>query len=263
MISPFTPVELVNKQNIPLGRAQRVSISYISEGIQIFPTDDAFLTLEEYLNTTDPDMFAVIEADDEGVSIRHGERPKLFGNVRGHIHLYLPRQYFGSLFVKNISGRVEATGRMVLSELTIANTSGSIHLGDVASGTAVLSSVSGSIHVASLQALATLHSTSGSIRVGSAAGDGEYKTVSGSIHVNYRDVTGDIAAQSTSGSIRLAVPPLLSFHLVASSVSGRVMAPFAGLEAGRHSVDGTVGSAPQTTIRLRTVSGRIEIGTGR
>lgn len=260
MFSLFSTPELVNTEQIQIGNAERISISYITESIEIHETDGDTLVLKEYFNRTEPYLFADVTSNGTDIIIRNGERPLVMNLLRGHVEIYLPRQFYGVLNVKTVSGKINAPGKLVLSELTMSNTSGKITVGDVTAGTAVLSAVSGSIEVQSLKALADVHSTSGSIRVGSAAGDGVFKSVSGSVDVNYQAVTGDITASSTSGRVRLAVPSVMSFEVNASSVSGSVHIPFPGnLTGGRHSMSGTVGVTPHVKITLRTISGRIEL----
>lgn len=254
------PVELVNVQEIPLEGIQRISVSYISESIRIFSTESDKLILKEYFNDGSPSVLADVQVADDSIVIRHGERAFMFSFLRGHVELYVPRAYYGVLNAKSVSGRIEAAGRLVLSELALSNTSGRIVLGDVTAGTAVLSSVSGTIEVQALRALANVHSTSGAVRIASADGAGDFKTVSGTVDVNYRSVTGDIKMSSTSGRVRLTVPPLLSFSLDASSLSGSIHVPMRGnLTGGRNLLQGTIGDGPQVHVRLKTVSGRIEV----
>lgn len=255
----FTPVELVNTQEIPLRQAERIAIQYISEPVALFVTDGQAVVLKEYYNVKDPAVFAQITAQENEIVIQHGER-RMFSMLRGRVEVYLPKQFYGKLNVKTISGKIDCAGRFVLSELCASSTSGRIVLGDISAGTAVLSTISGAIAVESLQAETDAHSTSGSIRIARAEGDGDFKTVSGTIEVAYHAVTGDISASSTSGRIRIAVPPLLSFALDAHSISGPISVPFSGkTSGGRHAMSGTVGDSPQTTLRLSTVSGRIEV----
>lgn len=260
MSSLFRSVELVNTQTIPLDTIDKLSISYVSEAITIYETDGDALVLKEYSNEDDPSMFAQITRQENSLIIRYGDRPLFSNMLRGYVEVYLPRSFYGTLNVKTVSGKIEAAGRLVLGELAISNTSGKIELGAVTAGGAVLSTVSGAISVQSLKAQADVHSTSGSIRVYRAEGDGQFKNVSGSVEVSYQAVTGDISASSISGRVRLGIPALLSFQVMAKSVSGTVHVPFAGhLSGGKNALSGTIGNAPQIRIKLSTVSGRIEI----
>lgn len=264
MYSLFSSIELVNTQEIDLGKAQWISVDYISEGITIRETDGDTLILKEYFNDKNPEYFARVTADETGIAIRYGNRPVIMNSLRGNIELFIPKKFFGVLNVKTISGKLEMAGRFVLSELTLSNTSGRISIGSITSGTVVISTISGSIDIGSMQALANVGTTSGSIRVGDASGDGEYKSVSGAVEVTYKAVTGDITAASTSGRVKLTLPALLSFALKATSVSGRIDVPFKGasLEGGKHAVSGTVGASPQVHVTLRTISGRIDVLPG-
>lgn len=257
----FKPVELVNTQAIDIEKAQRISISYIAESITILETDGDKLILKEYFNDDDPEFFAQINTEGDGINIRNGYRPIMLNFLRGYVEVYLPKGFFGVLNIKTVSGKLQAPGRLVVSELSMSNTSGRISLDNVTAGMAVISSVSGSIDIGKLQAIANIHSTSGSVRIAEAAGDGEYKSVSGALDIRYQAVTGDISASSTSGRVRLSLPPLLSFSLDARSVSGHIEVSFPGssLSGARHAVSGSIGLAPQVKVNLRTVSGRIEV----
>lgn len=260
MRSLFAPVELVNTQAIKLNQAQKITIHYIAEAVTLYETEDDTLVLKEYFNDPDPSVLADITVAEDSINIRHGNRSAMFSTLRGFVEVYLPRAFFGALNVKTVSGKLSAAGKLVLSDLAMSSTSGKIVLGDVTAGAAVLSTISGAIEVASLQAIANIRSTSGAIHIGSAAGAGEYKTVSGSIEVPYAAVTGDISLGSTSGRLRLMVPGDLAFKLDASSVSGSIDSPFEGaLTGSKRHVSGTVGRGSQVSLHLRTVSGRIEV----
>lgn len=259
-MSFFSPVELVNTQTIALTDVERISINYVAESITFYEAEDEMLVLKEYLNDTDPELFARITVENDAITIKHGRRPKFVSPIRGYIEVFLPSSYYGALKVQTISGRIGAEGTLVLSDLWMNSTSGKLALGDITAGTADLSTVSGAIEARRLKAVAKVHSTSGAIRVGGGAGHGQYKNVSGAIEVAYQDVVGDITAGSVSGRVLLAVPSTLSFTVDAHSTSGRVDIPFTGsLSGGRHAQVGTIGQSPRAHIKLSTVSGRIEM----
>lgn len=260
MHSLFNSVELVNTQEIAMDEIQKISICYISESIKLYETEGDTLILKEYFNEDDPELFAKIEKEGDAILIRNGIRPVLFSFLRGYVELFIPKGYYGVLHAKTVSGKIKAEDRLVLSELTISNTSGRIELKDITAGNAVLSTVSGAIEVGDMKAVADVHSTSGAIRVASAAGSGCYHTVSGAIEVAYHAVTGDIQAGTTSGRIRLLLPWDLSFTIGASSVSGAIQTEFPGsLSGGRRTLTGRVGAAPEAHVDLKTVSGKIEV----
>ncbi len=258
--SLFGQVELVNEQTIALGEIKRIAISYISEPLTLRVVDGDSVILREYFNKNDPYVFADIQNDGETLSIRHGERMLQF-TLRGNIEVLIPRAFFGALNVKTISGRIDIPDRLALDALSVASTSGKLALANVAAGTATLSSISGSIEVGTLQAEAEAHTTSGSIGIANAVGDGDFKTVSGAIDIAYQSVTGDITLETVSGRLRLGMPPLLSYKINAQTISGGIHVPLGGSRqiGGGHSVKGTVGDAPQVTVRMKSVSGRVEI----
>jgi DUF4097 and DUF4098 domain-containing protein YvlB len=215
------------------------------------------------MNQTDEELFADISVDGDCLTIRNGERRRLFGALSSYVEIYLPKSFFGTLNVKSVSGKIQSARRLVLSELTISSTSGRIQLADTAAGTAVLYTVSGAITASSLSAYATVHSTSGSISIQRAEGKGEFKTISGAVDVYFTAVAGDIVAKSTSGRVRLGLPAAYSYYLEANSVSGGLHLPAAeGLDGGKRSKSGPVGPSPRGTVRVSTISGRIEVYAG-
>lgn len=260
MFVRFGDVKLVNMQEIPLNQMGRLSVNYVSENIYIHEASGDSLVLKEYFNQSDPEMFARVFVDEDSLTIRHGERRKLFNILSGYVELYLPKSFFGTLNVKSISGKIQADARLRLSELNLSNTSGRIELDDVIAGNAVLFTVSGGISAKGLRAYASVHSTSGAIAIQRAEGKGEFKTVSGGIDVLFDTATGDISAKSTSGRVRIGLPRDLSYYLDASSVSGSIQTPGGEtLEGGKRSRVGSIGKAPRIAVRLSTISGRIEL----
>ncbi|MCL1795870.1 MAG: DUF4097 domain-containing protein [Clostridia bacterium] len=253
-------VKLVNTREIPMEGVERVSISYISENITLHAAEGDALVLKEYFNKSDEAYFADVHTEGDSLTIRSGERRMLFGMLSGYVEIFLPKAFFGTLNVKSVSGRIQSTRKLTLCELTVSSTSGRIQLADTIAGTAVLYTVSGAISVSGLSAYATVHSTSGAITIQKAEGKGEFKTVSGMVEVHFASVAGDITAKSTSGRVRIGLPSAHSYYLDANTVSGGLQAP--ALEAlgdGKRSKSGTVGTSPQGTVRVSTVSGRIEV----
>ena len=259
----FGEAKLVNTREIPMEGVERISISYISENITLREAPGDALVLNEYLSQTDPELFADVSVDGDCLTIRNGERRRLFGMLSGHVEICLPKAFYGTLNIKTVSGKVQSTQRLTLGELTVSSTSGRIRLADTVAGTAVLYTVSGAISAADLSAYATVHSTSGSISIQRAEGKGEFKTISGGIDVLFASATGDITAKSTSGRVRLGLPAAHSYYLDASTVSGGLYAPVSEeMGGGKRARSGPVGVAPQGTVRVSTISGRIEVYTG-
>ncbi len=260
MRSLFGPVELVNEREIPLGAIQHITIGYISERIILREAPGDTIILKEYLSASSPELLAKINADSDMLTIHHGERSIRFYALRGHIEVYIPKNFFGALCVNSVSGSVQTEGRFVLSEIDLSTTSGRITADSVTAGTATFSSVSGTIDIGRLEAIANASSTSGSIHIDRAAGAGRFQSVSGSMHLSFEAVTGDIRAESTSGSIYLAVPKAMVFSLDAHSVSGKISATFPGtFSVGKHSLSGVSGASPKAHLDLKTVSGRVNV----
>ncbi|MCL1796702.1 MAG: hypothetical protein FWG37_07430, partial [Clostridia bacterium] len=123
MSSLFRPIELVNVQTLPLDKVETISISYIAESVTVLETDGDALILKEYYSEDDPDLFARITNEDGALIIRRGQLRRLFNAVRGYVEVFLPRQFFGVLNLKSVSGKIESGMRLVLSELNVSNTS--------------------------------------------------------------------------------------------------------------------------------------------
>lgn len=256
----FGEPKLVNTQEIPLDTLQRISIDYIFENIFIREAAGDKVIVREYFTQQGKELFAKITTDQDGLTIRHGERRKVLSYLTGYVEIYLPKAFYGTLNIKSISGKVQVEAKLALNELVISNTSGKIYLEDVMAGTAVLYTVSGGISAGRLCAYLDAQSTSGSIRIAHAEGQGTYKSVSGTIEAAYQSVTGDITARSTSGRLRIRVPETYSFYVDMNTISGGMIVPTnAALEGSQRSKAGARGTSPQSTIRMSTISGRIEL----
>lgn len=164
------------------------------------------------------------------------------------------------------SAAVELTGN--LGKLDISTASGDV---DVQRGTEVtVRTASGAARIATVEGHGSVGSASGAIRIGRGLDLLKLRTASGDITVEHsggattaRTASGDVTvgaaagesvqAQTASGDITVGVPPGRRVWLDLHSVSGRMRSDLDEEPPG-------AGAAPDVTLTLESVSGRIRIG---
>lgn len=153
--------------------------------------------------------------------------------------------------VKTASGDIgvdRATG-----DVSLESASGGVRVG-AAEGSARCKTVSGDVALETLGGEGTLSTVSGDVELGAAAGSLAVTTVSGDQRI--RSIrAGEIRLESVSGDVEVGVAAGTRVRIDASSTSGEV-----GSELDvRDAPAPTAGNGPQAELRLRTVSGDIEI----
>lgn len=185
-----------------------------------------------------------------------------------------------SINIKNTSGRIEAenitgsssiqssSGHISIKSVEglqedITNTSGVIQIEKITAETIKLKNTSGKIIVNNASGTLTAKSTSGLIKISNAEGSANLTSVSGSVRAVYYNVTGDIVSKTTSGKVSLTIPDDTSFHFDASTASGNIQTAFhdKGANKSNKAVSHQVGSSPDISIEVNTVSGGIELVT--
>ncbi|HKH11859.1 MAG TPA: DUF4097 family beta strand repeat-containing protein [Rubrobacter sp.] len=149
----------------------------------------------------------------------------------------------GSLKVDVASGEVVAGG--VAGEATVRSASGDVELGDVAGDLAV-NTASGDVRVRQIGGRAMLNSASGDVRVGEALGVLAVSSQSGDVKVG-RYAGEDLECGSTSGNVRIGLPPGLNLDVDVNTVSGEIRSDFAPEE----------GNGATARLRVKTISGDI------
>jgi DUF4097 and DUF4098 domain-containing protein YvlB len=132
------------------------------------------------------------------------------------------------------------------AKLQLKTDTGSIDVSGV-SGEMVLSCISGSIEV----------------RDGTVSGQTQLITATGSVTFNGAiERSGSYRFETTSGSVTVTLPSESVFHVEASTMTGSLRTNFPGVTVQHligHQAIGDVGSSPQATISLRTVTGSIQL----
>ena len=151
----------------------------------------------------------------------------------------------GSLSVDVASGDLGVGN--VRGDVAVRAASGDVEIGTV-DGDAAVNTASGDIRLREVKGRAVLDSASGDVRLGAALGALSASTQSGGLEVG-RYVGGDLECNSTSGNVRIGLPPGRALEVEVDTVSGDIRSDFP-------TGDGD-GSAAR--LRVKTVSGDIAL----
>lgn len=154
----------------------------------------------------------------------------------------------GSIHIGRVRGTAEVTG-----------SSGNIKMMDM-EGDLTASVTSGSIHVDGIKGFVTAESNSGSVKVLGLSGGAKVISSSGSIRVEAEELSDDMHAQVTSGSIQIQIPPDSGFQFQAEVTSGGIHTDFDNhlqYDKDKRKAEGVIGENPQYEIRTKASSGSI------
>lgn len=251
---------LANEIKLTLAEVGRIGLSYVSESITLMPGEGDELVLREYINSSDPSLFATVELSNGAVNIRHGRRQGVFG-LRSRVELLLPSSWGGNLALSTVGGSIMGKGVWHLSSLQAKTVSGEVNFEEVEALSVSMGSTSGTVTLGRCVGYMTLHSISGSIRVERAIGGGSFKTTSGSVRVYFDQLSANVDASSVSGGVRLGLPGDASFEFDGRAVSGAIHTAFDDKLAfqRRNKAHGFVGAAPYYTVKASTTSGGIHV----
>ncbi|MDR0688970.1 MAG: DUF4097 domain-containing protein [Spirochaetaceae bacterium] len=236
-------------------------ISYTTAHLTLLESDNDELVLKEYTNEQNPENFGNIFLEGSALSIIEG--PRMSPNQTNvKIDVYIPRSYRENCSIYINSGALTSEKDLILKNLVIELSDGSITLGRVSAENIHIKSANGNIKMDYGEGSMRLDTISGSIVVQSARGAGTFKTSLGRIAVGMAYVTGDLLFETGIGAIALSLPGELSFHVDALTGSGniRLYAPDKQYRVNNSGpMNLSVGSAPVCTIRSRTGVGNITI----
>ena len=151
----------------------------------------------------------------------------------------------GSLGVEVASGDLGVGN--VRGDVAVRAASGDVEIGAVG-GDAAVNTASGNIRLLEVKGRAVLNSASGDIRLGAALGALSASTQSGDLEVD-RYEGGDLECNSTSGDVRIGLPPGRDLEVEVDTVSGDIRSDFSTGDAN--------GSSAR--LRVKTVSGDIAL----
>lgn len=151
----------------------------------------------------------------------------------------------GSLKIDVASGDVVAGD--VGGDAAVRSASGGVDLGGV-SGDLAVNTASGDVRVREIGGRATLDSASGDVRVGEALGVLAISSQSGDLEVG-RYGGDDLECGSTSGDVKIGLPPGRDLDVDIDTVSGEIRSDFPPEEGG----------GATARLRVKTVSGDVTL----
>ena len=151
---------------------------------------------------------------------------------------------------------------LISEDSDISSSSGDIHIKDGKINKMKLKTFSGSITGENTGAKDTnVDTSSGKVFVTGLAGKLTVQSFSGDAEAGFVSNPNDIFVKSSSGKVKLTLPPDASFRLDAHSSSGRIKCDFPVQMSGNgddNSISGTVGS-DEGKVNIETFSGSIDI----
>lgn len=190
----------------------------------------------------------------------------VFGiNRREQLEISIPASYTGDLRVGLASGDTGVRTAAAFGNVDISSASGDVSGGTVRAGTLRCRITSGDIRLPSLRTKTyEVSSTSGDIRLEDVAGTGSISDISGEIRVSYEAIDGSSSVSNKSGDIRAALAHSVGADISARCISGDIQSDFPLQYTGKmkNSANGTVGSAPYSSLELSTISGDIDLSQG-
>jgi DUF4097 and DUF4098 domain-containing protein YvlB len=258
---------------IPAAWAGRVNASASSGDIRL---EEDFNWGDVYLNTSSGDIrLAGIDCDRLSIETSSGTVKTESGiRARGDIGIGTSSgslQLAGEIRGQNIkftcsSGDISTEGEIVSAEFNASTLSGRVRLHNYLIAESVkFSTTSGDIRANKIMTSAyDIQANSGNIGIEGLSGGGLLKSSSGDINAVLLAPVGDIAAESSSGRLRLTLPADLSFTFDSKTSSGNIKTDYEMLYKDSHGKEATasVGSYPTAHIRVFTSSGDIFINRG-
>lgn len=222
----------------------------------------------------------------------------VFGNNHRYIKIYLPLSYKGSVRLSSESGDILADMDLSLAGCSIQTSSGNIRLkalaadqiilksgsGDILAETldgekeiltesgyadistsikdTAVTSASGDVKIDRAEGRLDIRTSSGEVLVNRLNGSAGIETSSGDIHLSAEYLNGDLDMSCSSGEVYCDLPKDVGFKFQADTDSGEISTDFdQELSFDRKGIhaEGTVGTAADISVNVRTTSGDISI----
>ncbi|KRK65442.1 hypothetical protein FC72_GL000911 [Companilactobacillus tucceti DSM 20183] len=273
-------LDLVNEQEFLVDDVERLDIAYGSATVRVLPSNGDKIILREYMSRNNPDYFARTSFGSGTLRINQGRYPR-FLHLKIRVQILIPSNFKNSMRIANSSGQLymnNITGldtikatinsgngyfkNISVNNLSVSNHSGRIKLANVkANGDLQLDDHSGSLRVDNVfGSRFDIKAHSGSIRGEGLGGSGSLITHSGTIALNITDLTGDIKAESNSGTVKLTML-LNNYYFDLQAKNGIVKSPENAIL--KHDTvsfkDGQVGSDPMYKLEGKASSGIVKL----
>jgi DUF4097 and DUF4098 domain-containing protein YvlB len=194
------------------------------------------------------------------ITIAKAEGNREFSATSGSIEVYggsgdtSAATSSGDITIESSTGLLEAEA-----------SSGSIVIID-SNGEKELSTSSGDIEIKDSVGYTKASASSGMIEAENLAGAGRFETTSGDLRLEFADapeeITDDIIVDASSGTAELTIPSTLQFNFYADTSSGTINTFFddkLNFSDNEHHAEGSVGTAPNISLKIETTSGDIEV----
>ena len=212
-------ISLINTSEWDSSSLSMIEAYYAADNINIFPSPTDKVILKEYLTENQPDYYASAETKNNVLTIRAGDRPKT--NFQSCIEIYVPNTLLNGVKIETVSGAI------TINDYT---------------GVLGLSTISGLVAVWDSNIAGTID------------------TISGEVQLYPTGLLGDLAVYSISGKIDADFAEAGNLNLIAKTVSGKIKSSNFEISPQNEKYFGrVVGSSPEFTTTLETVSGTISI----
>ncbi len=212
-------ISLINTSEWDSSSLSMIEAYYATDNINIFPSPTDKVILKEYLTENQPDYYASAETKNNVLTIRAGDRPRT--NFQSCIEIYVPNTLLNGVKIETVSGAI------TVNDYT---------------GVLGLSTISGLVAVWDSNIAGTID------------------TISGEVQLYPTGLLGDLAVYSISGKIDADFAEAGNLNLIAKTVSGKIKSSnFEISPQNEKNFGRVVGSSPEFTTTLETVSGTISI----
>lgn len=219
-------LELVKEESFQTAGLEEISITTSYHNIELTLADGDAITVRQY-DVDGGNLFTSAESGDK-LSVEIESRMVIFGISFSspRLEIQIPERYFskvtlktssgaincspdeapgwGSASISSNSGNIRLDSGIHCAALSLSSVSGSINLGDTASGSVSVNSHSGTQRLGNIQSegRVSLASTSGSITAGTVSGSAlSVQANSGTLRLSDIAATEEVSLKSTSGSI--------------------------------------------------------------
>lgn len=272
---------LVDEHEFGITDLKKIVISYANASLKVEASDGEKVKIREYMSRNNPDYQVRTELSSDTLKVIQGNVPH-FLPLKIKVQILIPKQFAGDLQILNRSGNLQVQGLTNLNRINSDVRSGLIYLNNIKNNQLMINANSGkvtldNVYVQGAMAIDSrsgvtelssvyspdfnIEARSGSIKGVDVSGAGKVLAKSGTIKLIFKEITGDISVDNSSGTIKMMMPENDSYAFDLEAKSGSVkmkhQADF------KHDVpnlkEGVVGNDPQYTLTARAKSGTIKV----
>jgi hypothetical protein len=118
-------IELVNSQTIDMTLVDDLTVSYSSDNVFLFESNDDNLILKEFMTRNNQQYYAKISKSKNAIAIINGKRPWF---IRTRIEIYIPKTDIDNLNINLRSGNLTGNYTVNHKNVNITVSSGNIRM---------------------------------------------------------------------------------------------------------------------------------------